>query len=78
MNIIKTLTKQKELGKTIILVDGNIISEDKIIQANMKEYLAGLKDGTIEPSTSLTEYSSQNEAEYLTVDDLISYIKDEK
>lgn len=44
----------------------------------MKEYLAGLKDGTIEPSTSLTEYSSQNEAEYLIVDDLISYIKDEK
>lgn len=78
MNIIKVLTKQKESGKTIVLTDGNIVSEEGIVKANMKEYLAGIKDGTIKPSTSLTEYSEQNSIEYLSIDDLISYIKDEK
>ena len=76
MNIVKLLKKQKENGKDIVLADGNIISKDEIKKAHLKAYLAGVKDGSISPSTSLDQYSEEAGNDYVEVDELIKFIEE--
>lgn len=76
MNIIKLLKKQKESGKDIILADGNIISKNEINKARLKAYLAGVKDGSIAPTTSLDQYSKEAGDDFVTVDEMIKFIEE--
>lgn len=76
MNITKLLKKQKENGKDIILADGNIISKDEIKKAHLKAYLAGVKDGSISPSTSLDQYSEEAGDDFVTIDEMIKFIEE--
>ena len=77
MNIVKLLKKQKENGKDIILGDGNIISKDEIKKAQLKSYLAGVKDGSISPAMSLDAYCEEAGDDFVTVDEMIKYIEGE-
>lgn len=75
MNIVKMLNKQKEAGKEIVMVDGNIISKDEINKANMKAYLAGIKSGEISSDVSLAAYTESQKDSYIGIDDVIGYIE---
>ena len=77
MNIVKLLNKQKENGKDIILADGNIISKDEIKKARLKAYLAGVKDGSVSPTTSLDQYSKDVGDDFVTIDEMIKFIEGE-
>lgn len=76
MNLVKLLRKQKENGKEIIMPDGNIISKNDIEKSNMKSYLAGIKDGSISPTTSLQQYSEENGNDFATIDEVIKFIEE--
>lgn len=67
MNIINMLKKQNEAGKNIVTPDGNVISEDGIKKAAMKDYLAGLKAGEITSDISLDDYMKNNAEDYVSV-----------
>lgn len=77
MNIIKTLEKQMESGNVVILESGNVVKDDKIRGEVMKDYLAGLKAGTIDMDTSFTAYYAGQKSKFLSVAELITYIKNE-
>lgn len=74
MNVINMLKKQSEAGKNIIMPDGNVVSEDGIKKAAMKEYLAGVKDGTISPAISLDTWMKENISDYASVQEVINFI----
>ena len=75
MNIINTLKKQNEAGKNIVTPDGNVISEDGIKKAAMKNYLAGLKAGEITSDVSLDDYMKNNAEDYVSVQEIIDFIE---
>lgn len=75
MNIINMLKKQNEAGKNIVTPDGNVISEDGIKRAAMKDYLAGLKAGEITSDISLDDYMKINTEDYVSVQEIIDFIE---
>lgn len=75
MNIVKMLEKQIGAGKTIVTADGNIISKDDIRKVAMKQYLAGVKDGSIPTNKSFEEYLNENGGNNATVEEIIDFIK---
>lgn len=77
MNIIKTLEGQQAAGNTIILESGAIVADAKVRQEVLKEYLAGVKEGKIPLDKSFNDYYSKAKKKFLTVSDVLAYIKDE-
>lgn len=75
MNIVKQLKKQIELGKTLVLEDGNTIKLEDVKKPLMKEYLAGIKSGEITPDTSFNDYCESNKTDLLTVQEIIDFIE---
>lgn len=75
MNIINMLKKQNEAGKNIVTPDGNVISEDGIKKAAMKDYLAGLKAGEITSDISLDDYMKIHVEDYVSVQEIIDFIE---
>lgn len=75
MNIVNALKKQNEAGKNIVTPDGNVISEDGIKKAAMKDYLAGLKAGEITSDISLDDYMKNNAEDYVSVQEIIDFIE---
>lgn len=78
MNIITALKKQVEKGNTMILVNGAIVSEDKVRGALLESYLYKLKTGVISPDMPFTEYYQMEKKNCLTVNDLICHIAGEE
>lgn len=77
MNIIKTLENQMAAGNNIILENGNIVPDEKVKGEALKGYLAGIKEGRIPFNKSFLEYYSEAKKNFLTVSEVIAYIKDE-
>lgn len=75
MNIVKQLKKQIELGKTVVLENGNTVKPEEVNKPLMKEYLAGIKNGEISPDVSFTDYCENNKTELLTVQEIIDFIE---
>lgn len=77
MNIIKTLENQIAAGNNIILDNGNVVADEKVKGEALKAYLAGIKDGKIPFTTSFVDYFAETKKKYLTVGEVIAFIKDE-
>ena len=75
MNIIKSLQTQLKQGKQYIDLYGNVISDEKIMKDIKKQYANGIKSQEINPEEiSFKKYFEMTTYNYLTVNELISYI----
>ena len=79
MNLIKSLLCQAENGKVLVDIEGNVLSSEKSeIKAN-KTYANLIKSGNIDPvETSFNDYVNDVKSEYITVYDLIDFIRGEE
>ena len=76
MNLIKSLLAQAENGKALVDIDGNVLSSEKIELKAKKTYANLIKHGNIDPmKTSFNEYVNDVKSEYITVYDLIAFIR---
>ena len=75
MNIVKMLKKQIEAGRTVVLENGNTVKPEDVNKPLMKEYLAGMKAGTIGDDVSFKDYCENNKQEQLTVQEIIDFIQ---
>lgn len=75
MNIVKMLKKQIEAGRTVVLENGSTVKPDEVNKPLMKNYLAGIKDGTIGADVSFKDYCENNKKEQLTVQEIIDFIE---
>lgn len=75
MNIVKQLKKQIELGKTVVLENGNTVKPEEVDKPLMKEYLAGIKAGTIGADVSFKDYCENNRTDLLTVQEILDFIE---
>lgn len=79
MNIIKTLTAQAEKGMTLVDIEGNILSLEKIKKRAKKIYADLIKKGEINPIEKTFSYFLNNlTADFLTVYDIIDFIRGEE
>ena len=79
MNIIKSLLAQAENGKVLIDIEGNVLSSEKIEIKAKKTYANLIKSGNIDPmGTSFNDYVNGVKSEYITVYDLIDFIRGEE
>ena len=76
MNIIKSLLSQAENGKVLVDIEGNVLSSEKIEIKAKKTYANLIKSGDIDPvETSFNNYVNDIKSEYITVYDLIAFIR---
>ena len=79
MNIIKSLLSQAENGKVLVDIEGNVLSSEKIEIKAKKTYASLIKSGNIDPvGTSFNDYVNDVKSEYITVYDLIDFIRGEE
>lgn len=77
MNIVKQLEKQITDGNTIVKENGDIVSLEKLQKVVLKEYNKDVKAGVINPmEKSFSEYFYDSVEEYLTVEEVLSFIED--
>ena len=75
MNIIKSLQTQLKNGRRYIDLSGNVLSTEKIMKNIKKQYANGIKLQEINPEEiSFKKYFESVTYNYLTVNELISYI----
>ena len=79
MNLIKTLLSNAENGKVFVDIEGNVLSAEKIEIKAKKTYANLIKSGNIDPvETSFNDYVNDVKSEYITVYDLIDFIRGEE
>ena len=79
MNLIKYLLSQAENGKVLVDIEGNVLSSEKIEIKAKKTYANLIKYGNIDPlETSFNDYVNNVKSEYITVYDLIDFIRGEE
>ena len=79
MNVIKSLLAQAENGKALVDIEGNVLSSEKIEIKAKKTYANLIKSGNIDPAEiSFNEYVYDVKSEYITVYDLIYFIRGEE
>ena len=79
MNLIKSLLTQAENGKVLVDIEGNVLSSEKIEIKAKKTYANLIKSGNIDPvETTFNDYVNDVKSEYLTVYDLIDFIRGEE
>ena len=79
MNIIKSLLCQAENGNVLVDIEGNVLSSEKIEIKAKKAYANLIKSGNIDPvETSFNDYVNDVKSEYITVYDLIDFIRGEE
>ena len=79
MNLIKSLLSQAENGKVLVDIEGNVLSSEKIEIKAKKTYAILIKSGNIDPvETSFNDYVNDVKSEYITVYDLIDFIRGEE
>ena len=79
MNLIKSLLCQAENGKVLVDIEGNVLSSEKIEIKAKKTYANLIKYGNIDPvETSFNDYVNDVKSEYITVYDLIDFIRGEE
>ena len=79
MNLIKSLLAQAENGKVLVDIEGNVLSGEKIEIKAKKTYANLIKSGNIDPlETSFNDYVNDVKSEYITVYDLIDFIRGEE
>ena len=79
MNLIKSLLSQAENGKVLVDTEGNVLSSEKIEIKAKKTYANLIKSGNIKPvETSFNDYVNGVKSEYITVYDLIDFIRGEE
>ena len=79
MNIIKSLLAQAENGKVLVDIEGNVLSSEKIEIKAKKAYANLIKSGNVDPmKTSFNDYVNGVKSEYITVYDLIDFIRGEE
>lgn len=79
MNIIKSLLSQAENGKVLVDIEGNVLSSEKIEINAKKTYANLIKCGNIDPvETRFNDYVNDAKSEYITVYDLIDFIRGEE
>ena len=79
MNIIKSLLTQAENGKVLVDIEGNVLASEKIEIKAKKTYANLIKSGNIDPvETSFNDYVNDVKSEYITVYDLIDFIRGEE
>ena len=79
MNIIKSLLTQAENGKVLVDIEGNVLSSEKIESRAKKTYANLIKYGNTDPvETSFNSYVNDVKSEYITVYDLIDFIRGEE
>ena len=76
MNLIKSLEKQLAEGKNLVAENGEIFGAEKLQKVALKEYDALIKKKEIDPmEKSFKEFFFDSYENYLTVDEVISLIK---
>ena len=75
MNIITQLKKQIEIGKTVVLENGSTVRPEDTNKPLMKDYLAGIKAGTIGTDVSFKDYCENNKSDFLTVQEILDFIE---
>ena len=79
MNLIKSLLAQAENGKVLVDIEGDVLSSEKIEIKAKKTYANLIKSGNINPmETSFNDYVNGVKSEYITVYDLIDFIRGEE
>lgn len=76
MNIIKSLEKQLAEGKNLVAENGEVFGAEKLQKVALKEYNALVKKKEIDPmEKSFKEFFFDSYEDYLTVDEVINFIK---
>ena len=76
MNLIKSLEKQLAEGKNLVSENGDIFGAEKLQKVALKEYNALIKKKEIDPmEKSFKEFFFDIYENYLTVDEIIAFIK---
>lgn len=79
MNLIKSLLAQAENGKVLVDTEGNVLAPVKIEIKAKKTYANLIKSGNIDPfEKSFNDYLNDVKSEYITVYDLIDFIRGEE
>ena len=72
MNIIKTLLKEKEAGRTLISANGDIISPAKLDKNLIKAYSQRVSAGELANTTYSTFKEGFIESNFYTVDEILT------
>lgn len=72
MNIIKTLLKEKEAGRTLISANGDIISPAKLDKNLIKVYSQRVSAGELADTTYSTFKEGFIESNFYTVDEILT------
>ena len=76
MNLIRSLEKQIAEGKNLVSENGEIFGAEKLQKVALKEYNAMVKKKEIDPmEKSFKEFFFDSYENYLTVDEVIAFIK---
>ena len=79
MNLIKTLLSQAENGKVLVDIEGNVLSSEKIESKAKKTYANLIKSCDMGPvETSFSDYVNDVKSQYITIYDLIDFIRGEE
>ena len=79
MNLIKSLLCQAENGKVLVDIEGNVLSSEKSEIKAKKADANLIKSCNIDPvETSFNDYVNGVKSEYITVYDLIDFIRGEE
>ena len=71
MNIIKSLLKEREAGRTLIAANGDVISPEKLDRNLIKLYSKKLTDGELSDTTYSAFKDSFISANYYLVDEVL-------
>ena len=76
MNVVKSLEEQLAKGKNLVAENGEIFGAEKLQKVALKEYNALVKKKEIDPmEKSFKEFFFDSYENYLTVDEVIAFIK---
>lgn len=76
MNLIKSLEKQLADGKNLVAENGEVFGAEKLQKKALKEYNLLVKKGEVDPmQVSFKEFFYDSFEDYLTVEEVIAFIK---
>lgn len=74
-NVIRILTNEIEIGNTIILSNGNIVSPSLVENGIKEEYIKGLRNNTIPLTTNYADYLKETLGNTTKAEELLSLVQ---
>lgn len=75
MNLIKSIEKEIEKGNTLVLRNGNVVSEDYMINSLEKEYVKRARTGEVDvKKTTFEDFASEEMSNTMEAQEVINFL----